>query len=307
MSKINKKKVISQGTTKVSLCGVDAKGIEIAGRVFVPDAATAYVEFYMAHCFPVFLDNAAPKEKPDRTTLHPAVMARSYQSLVGKPMNMCHLMKAYDPKKILRDRILGTVMAVEFATMPDGGWQVQGNPDLAPGLRGVAALHKNAEGVAAVIESWENGETPFGKDTTWTVSMENESYLEEGGFLLKAGTDLGPRISDFQATTPEDFRALGWVYVPYMEAPEDLKECLKDGGYIGIEKMYQGRDTLFLNGGLTGQIFFYGVALTPEGKETAARVGRIMAAKDQVVDISAAFEPIMDFLKKVTDCVRATD
>ena len=297
-----KKKVISQGTTKVSLCGVDAKGIEIAGRVFVPDAATAYLEFYMAHCFPVFLDKAAPKEKPDRTTLHPAVMARSHQSLVGKPMNMCHLMKAYDPKKILRDRILGTVMAVEFATMPEGGWLVQGNPDLAPGLRGVAALHKNAEGVSAVIESWENGETPFGKDTTWTVSMENESYLEQGGFLVLSDghQSAKPILAAFWETTPTDFRDLGWVYVPYTEAPEDLKECLKEGDYIGIEKMYQGCDTLFLNGGLTGQIFFYGVALTPEGKETAARVGRIMAAKDQVVDISAAFEPIIDFIKKVS-------
>ncbi len=301
MSKINKKKVISQGTTKVSLCGVDAKGIEIAGRVFVPDAATAYVEFYMAHCFPVFLDNAAPKEKPDRTTLHPAVMARSHQSLVGKPMNMCHLVKSYDPKKILRDRILGTVMAVEFATMPEGGWLVQGNPDLAPGLRGVAALHKNAEGVSAVIESWENGETPFGKDTTWTVSMENESYLEEGGFLIKLGTSTARwDWAQYNTFTPDDFKALGWVYVPYAEAPDDLLECLKEGGYIGIEKMYQGCDTLFLNGGLAGQIFFYGVALTPEGKETAARVGRIMAAKDQVVDISAALEPIMDFIKKVS-------
>ena len=297
----NKKKVISQGTTKVSLCGVDAKGIEIGGRVFVPDAATAYVEFYMAHCFPVFLDNAAPQDKPDRTTLHPAVMAKSYQSLVGKPMNMCHLMKAYDPKKILRDRILGTVMAVEFATMPEGGWVVQGNPDLAPGLRGVAALHKNAEGVSAVIESWENGETPFGKDTVWTVSMENESYLEEGGFLIKLGTStVRWNFAQYNVFTPNDFKALGWVYVPYAEAPDDLKDCLKEGGYIGIERMYNGCDTLFLNGGLTGQIFFYGVALTPEGKETAARVGRIMAAKDQMVDISAAFDPILDFIKKVS-------
>ena len=102
------------------------------------------------------------------------------------------------------------------------------------------------------------------------------------------------------ATSVDDFKALGWIYIPYAEAPDDLLECLKEGDYIGIEQMYQGCDTLFLNGGLTGQIFFYGVALTPEGKETAARVGRIMAAKDQVVDISAAFEPIIDFIKKVS-------
>ena len=172
----------------VQLCSAvepASPGITIAGETFVPDAATAYVEFFLSHAFPVYLDVAEPGSEPYRTTIHPQTVANSYRTLRGKVLNFAHIMRSYDPERNVRDRMFGTVMAVEFPPEPEGGWKVQGDPLLAPGIRAVAALHKNAEGVLNVIETWQQGKTPFG-GTEWTVSMENEATISDGGFLLKA-------------------------------------------------------------------------------------------------------------------------
>jgi hypothetical protein len=294
----------------VQLCSVaDAEhegepraGITIAGETFVPDAATAYVEFFLSHAFPVFLDVAEPGSEPYRTTIHPATVANSYRSLRGKVLNFAHLMRSYDPERNMRDRIFGTVMAVELAgpdgalTTPEGGWKVQGDPALAPGIRAVAALHKNAEGVRNMIDTWQQGRTPFG-GTEWTVSMENEATISDGGFLLKAEvgdqrSEAGKRLDEFAALgqTPDDFKALGWIYVPWAVAPADLRSCLDAGGMIAVARNFLQADaspgveprpgvtTLFLNGGLNGRLFYFGVALTPLARESHARVGRVMAS-----------------------------
>src|ERR1035441_2733923 len=180
----------------VQLCSASEPGeagITIAGETFVPDAATAYVEFFLSHAFPVYLDVAEPGSEPYRTTIHPQTVANSYRTLRGKVLNFAHIMRSYDPERNVRDRMFGTVMAVELSgpdgplTTPEGGWKVQGDPLQAPGIRAVAALHKNAEGVLKVIETWQQGKTPFG-GTEWTVSMENEATISDGGFLLRRPT-----------------------------------------------------------------------------------------------------------------------
>ena len=273
-------------------------GITIGGETYVPDAATAYVEFHLSHAFPVYLDNCLAGDVPDKTCIHPQTVANSYQSLKGKVLNLAHLMRSYDPQLTPRDRILGTVMAVEFPPTPAGGWQVQSDPALAPGIRAVAALHKNAEGVQAVIDTWAAGKTPF-SDTQWTVSMENESYVSEGGFLVKCGAgDLG----ELTARTPADFQALGWTYVPYAEASDPLRACLKAGGGMGLAADWGGFETRYLNGGLNGRIFYYGVALTPRGKESAARVSRIEASAGWTAEEAAraACGAILEALKTLT-------
>jgi hypothetical protein len=292
------------------------QGITIAGETFVPDTATAYVEFFLSHAFPVYLDVPNPGEEPARTAIHPATIANSYRSLRGKVLNLGHLMRAYDPENNTRDRIFGTVMAVEFPETPSDGWKVQGDPELAPGIRAVAAMHKNAEGVKQALESWQNGRTPF-SDTQWTVSMENEAYLEEGGFLLKAESGKAKsgkfegELKQFEpqwVATPEDFRGLGWLYVPWADAPKDLQKTLKDGGEIALAvDNYEGHELLFLNGGLNGKIFYYGVALTPAGKESRARVGRMVASAESNLDLAAtvavatACEAIGEFCEKIYD------
>ena len=267
----------------------------------MPDAATAYVEFFLSHAFPVYLDVAEPGCEPYRTTIHPQTVANSYRSLRGKVLNFAHIMRSYDPEKNVRDRIFGTVMAVELSgpdgplTSPEGGWKVQGDPALAPGIRAVAALHKNAEGVLKVIETWQQGKTPFG-GTEWTVSMENEATISDGGFLLKAEagdqrSEAGKRLAELAALgqTPDDFKALGWIYVPWALAPADLRNCLDSGGMIAVVRNFlqveprPGITTLFLNGGLNGKLFYFGVALTPLARESHARVGRVMASANATI------------------------
>ena len=49
-----------------------------------------------------------------------------------------------------------------------------------------------------------------------------------------------------------------------------------------------GVTTLFLNGGLNGRLFYFGVALTPLARESRARVGRVMASADATVAALAA-------------------
>lgn len=310
----------------VQLCSVandEAQGIAIAGETFVPDAATAYVEFFLSHAFPVYLDVPNPGEEPARTAIHPATIANSYRSLRGKVLNLGHLMRAYDPKNNPRDRIFGTVMAVELSgpagplETPSEGWKVQGDPDLAPGIRAVAAMHKNAEGVQQAIESWENGRTPF-SDTQWTVSMENEAYLEDGGFLIRGQRSEIGGLPEGEDATPGDFRALGWTYVPWVDAPQPLRKTLKDGGEIALAMdNYEGHELLFLNGGLNGKLFYYGVALTPAGKESRARVVRMEASAatpalaDKLAEsnldlatlagVATACEAIEGFCEKIND------
>jgi hypothetical protein len=260
----------------VQLCSAAGKSIAIDGQVFTPDKFTAYVEFYLSHAFPVYLDVPERGETPDKTTIHPQTIANSYRSLRGKCLNLAHLMVFNNPDEVVADKILGTVMAVEFPPTPEGGWKVQGEPALAPGIRAVAALHKNAVGVPQVIDTWAKGKTPFSQ-TQWTVSMENEAFIDQGGFLVKGSGVLD--LGSWEEVTPEDFKALGWIYVPYGEAPVELKGCLKTGEEgFGMKADYAGCNTLFLNGGLNGEIFYYGVALTPVGKESHARVARINAS-----------------------------
>jgi hypothetical protein len=252
------------------------------------------VEFYLSHAFPNFLDVPDPGEEPARTAIHPETIANSYRSLEGKVLNLGHLMRAYNPQKNLRDRIMGTVMAVELAG-PDGpletpsdGWKVQADPDKAPGIRAVAVMHKNAEGVAAALESWRRGVTPF-SDSEWTVSMENEAYLEEGGFLIKAEKLKTETLKiEWWEKTPADLQALGWTYVPWVDAPKALRKTLQDGGQIALKTdNYEGHELLFLNGGLNGRLFYYGVALTPAGKESRARVVRMEASAESNLDLAA--------------------
>jgi len=247
-------------------------------------------------------------------------------------------MRSYDPERNVRDRIFGTVMAVELSgpdgplTTPDGGWKVQGDPSQAPGIRAVAALHKNAEGVMTMIDTWQQGRTPFG-GTEWTVSMENEATISDGGFLLRQVEvrrrtmdddggyyHPGNRLDEFAAMgqTPDDFKALGWIYVPWALAPADLRNCLDAGGMIAVVRNFLQTDaspgveprlgveprpgipTLFLNGGLNGRLFYFGVALTPLARESHARVGRVMASADATVAaLTVSCDAIVAFCERL--------
>jgi hypothetical protein len=249
--------VSAELTTRVALCR--DKAIEICGRVLRPDQTTAYVEFYLSHAFPVVT--------VDGTALHPQVVANSFRSMENKVFDLCHLMKKYGTGP--QDRILGTVIAVEFPETPTGGWRVQGDRASAPGIRAVACMHRNAEQVDEILQKHFTGQI------RWTVSMEQLWEMDNSGFLIKSNANTLKYGGD---NTPEDLQELGWTYVPAQDAPLELLKCL-DPKDAKIIRKFKGAETLMLFGGLDGSVHYNGVGLTPLGKEDEAEVMQMLASR----------------------------
>src|SRR5208282_1786876 len=101
--------------------------------------------------------------------------------------------------------------------------------------------------------------------------MEQDYYLEDSGFLVKA------KAERWAKNTPADLAALGWIYVDVAEAPEGLLACFDAEG-SKITKHWGNAETLILFGGLDGRVYYRGAGLTPAGKEPEARVGQMLAS-----------------------------
>ena len=297
--------IVTQAARGVSLCA-GKNSVTIAGQTFTPDADTAYVEFRLAHAFPVTTKY--------RTGIHPQVVANSHRSLVNKVFNLAHIMRKYDQRNNPQDRILGTVLAVEFPEEPEGGWKVQASRAEAPGIRAVAVMHKAAQWVEEILSSWSAGRTPFDPAGEWTVSMENQHQLEESGFLVSAErgvADAKPRfgaeLKKFAESTPQDIAALGYVYVPCVSAPLALLDCLnndQDDAREGIAstrvcRNFLGQETILLLNGLDGAIRFNGVGLCPAGMEPEARVEQMLAA-EKMFDFGRVLAAFDDFGKNIS-------
>ena len=239
--------------------------VTCAGQKFEPDDTKAYVEFYLSHGFPVVTS--------DRTAIHPQVVANSYGSLLHQVFNLGHMMKAYDPENNARDRILGSVVVVEFPEAAGAdGWKVQADPAKAPGIHGVAVMHKLAEGAAQILAQHLTGKR------RWTVSMETQFSLEESGFLIGKDDALGEAVRFAEAETPDDLRSLGYWWMPWGKAGPVMEAW--DEARTRIKPAYQTRQIVFLLAGLDGRVHYNGVGLTPWGKEPAAEVRQMVAEED---------------------------
>jgi len=239
--------------------------VTCAGQQFEPDDTKAYVEFYLSHGFPVITS--------DRTAIHPQVVANSYPSLLHQVFNLGHVMKAYDPENNARDRILGSVVAVEFPEAAGAdGWKVQADPAKAPGIHGVAVMHKLAEGAAQILGQHRSGKR------RWTVSMETQFLPEESGFLVGESDAFGNDIGFAAEETPSDLRDLGYVYVPWGKAGSVMEAW--DEERTRIKPAYQSRQIVFLLAGLNGRVHYNGVGLTPWGKEPTAAIRQMVAEED---------------------------
>ena len=244
-------------TQRVILSSLNARAtIEMNGTTYVPDAYSCYVEFRLAHAFPVVTI--------DGLALHPQVVANSFPSLKHKVFNFGHIMKSYNADENHRDRILGTIVDVEFPRAPFGtGWQVGEARASAPGIRAVAVMHKQAEGVDKVIGQFKSGRK------RWTVSRENDYFLEDSGFLVRHLRGV-KEASPWSAQTPDDLARHG-DYIPCVDAPDELLECY-DPKSGRIRRTWNGRPVVLLVGGLGTPIQFKGTGLTPLGKEEEARI-----------------------------------
>lgn len=261
-SELTKQSITLCGDAGISIC--DPK---YGPQVYRSDDTLALLEFRLSHAFPV--------ETCDGTAIHPNVVANSFESMRNKVFNFGHLMRSYDPKRNPRDRILGSIIAVEFPPMPEGGWRLAHSREDAPGIRAIAGLFKAAEGVEDILHSYNWGKS-------WAVSMENFHHIADGGFLIEGGKGIPAGT-----VTPEDIALLGFSYVPHAHAPTGLLRCLNtaeddrvDGyGGVRVKRDYMGQRTLFMVGGLNGVIHYSGTGLCQVGKEDEAVVTQMLASR----------------------------
>jgi hypothetical protein len=151
-------------------------------------------------------------------------------------------------------------------------------------------MHKQAELVPQLLKQHAEGRE-------WTVSMEQEFYVNNSGFLIRA-EGHGPGSDgeqEWEEGTPADIRELGWTYVPATAAPLALLECF-DPEAAKITKKYDGRETLILFGGLDGTVRYYGVGMTPKGREKEAAIGQVLAS-DAPGEPAPKAREIWDLLK----------
>lgn len=258
---------------RVQFCA--ERALECAGQTFTPDQTSAYVEFGLSHAFPVVTS--------DSTALHPQVVANSHRSMLYKVFNLAHLMVANDPMNNPRDRILGSIVAVEFPAPPEGGWTVQADKAKAPGIRAVAVMHKRAETVGDVLKTWFSG------DIRWTVSMEQIFEPSETGFLVQ-----GERgCEEYVKATPKDLQKLGWTYIPAGTegVPAAVAAGMQNNNGDILVQDYAGQKCVALFGGLNGTVHYNGVGLCPLGKEPEAYVAQMLASGIALVDMGGMVIP----------------
>lgn len=234
--------------------------VTLNGQVYVPDATKAYVEFRCAHTIPV--------ETNYGTMLHPEVVSRSYRSMKDQQFNWEHQVKQHDREGIVRDRMLGSVVDVWFPSPGEGGWKFTRDRSKAPGMHGVAVMHKMAEGADRLIGGHLSGRKKM------SVSMEMDFLAPDSGFLV----DTTMAIEGWGVGTPANLRDAGWIYVPWGEAPEDLKSCWSDTKGK-IVKDWRGKKVSLLCGGLESQVHFMGLGMVGTAMESEAAILRIAAGK----------------------------
>lgn len=258
----------------LQLAGGEA--IWINGETLVSDDVTAYVEMYLAHSWPVRIT--------DKIALHSKTLLRSYRSMQHKVFNLGHMVKSYDRENISRDRIIGSIVGVQLVGPQDAPvyelaeeaeWPVTQTGGLR--IRAVAAVHKQADGVDKLFGAHQSGRQKF------HCSMEVAYVVTESGFIVERTAALPHTdpIKQFERTTPQGLRAQGAIYVPFAEAPPELKKCWSEKKNA-VTKQYNGCETVLLAGGLDGVVQFVGIGVVTSPKEPTSRVERLLAGEGEV-------------------------
>lgn len=234
--------------------------IKFNGQEFVPDDTKGYFTFNISTAFPQGATYYG-------TALHSAVIDRSYRTLVDQPLNYEHQVRHYFKKPgketNVEDRFLGSIRAVDFARQPAGGWKLSLNS--APCITGVSSYWKNATGMNKILGDHQTGRHKY------SVSMEVEYRPMESGFAV---AHKGKPTFD---STPSDFAEAGFDYVPYADAPEELRATFSEERNRIIGR-YKNRDTFLLMGGLDKNVHYAGVGLVKYGAERTAEITRMAAS-----------------------------
>jgi hypothetical protein len=260
----------------LSLCGDE--GIEFNGEKFVPDSTKGFFTFKFSHAFPVATIY--------QTALHPNVIAKSYNSLKFQTLNYEHQIAAYSKDgKDVRDRVIGSVVAVDFPRSPMGGWKIDANADNAPGISGVAVVYKQTQGMADLMGQHLTGRKSY------TVSMEVFYPFQDAGFAVElskaVSTANGPRPAGFADPaydfTPSDMLASGYEYVPVAKAPGELVATFSTKKNR-VVAAWKGRKCTVLMGGLNNPVHYAGAGVVRFGAERTAKIQRLAASDYERLD-----------------------
>lgn len=267
-------------------------GIDISGMVagagtpskLKPDKFKAYVEFSLAHAFPVVTSYS--------TSFHPTTLRNSYETMLHQCFNYGHKVSRYykgkpEEDREREDRILGSIIAVEFPREPIGGW-VLTDSEKAPGMRCVASVAKEAKGIDRIIGQHQTGRHD------WTVSLELEYFLVDSGVVLIP--DGESKLSDDEKAlvakhTPADYAKAGLGYLPLIEADDSLISCFsREKGTWS--KPWKGNRLVTLMNGIDGMIQFKGTGIVQYGAEPAARIEQILAEDKEMAALAEGLEKL---------------
>lgn len=248
-------------------------------QYFEPDDFKAYFRFKLCHSWPSMAMN--------QTSVHPEVLRRSSSSLLHQNINLNHLLRAYNPDEIAKDRIVGSVVAVALTPdgWPEGYWdedevyplsekitELPESKEKALALHCVGVIYKQADGVNRVLGEHLAGRKP------WSVSIEAVYDYSQSGWAIEDGLmrELGLSGSSH---TPKEFAKRGYSYFPTADAPEAIsKHWNRSQSQSRASGKLVGKDFCLLCGGLEGMHQFMGVGLTTTPMELEAQITQMVAS-----------------------------
>lgn len=259
----------------LQLCGED--GLKFGEQTFVPDMTKGYFQFEFSHAFPV--------ATVYQTGLMPGVIAKSFGSLLHQNINFEHQLASYHEDRDVRDRVIGSVVAVSFPKEPYGGWQVNLDAGKSPGISGVGVVYKQTQGMAGVLGDHLTGRRKY------TVSMEvlypfmpgddNENPSRAAGFAV-ALNGKDPKF-DF---TPADLLKAGYEYIPAAKAPAELIATFSKKKNRVVAQ-WNSRKVYVLMGGLSDPVHYAGTGVVQFGAEAPAKIIRMAASGEDPMDTLA--------------------
>jgi hypothetical protein len=239
---------------------------------YEPDRFTAYVEFDICHSLPGAwlgpLFNTG-----EYMGFMPATLSLSHKSLRHKQFNFRHRLKANGSKG--PDHIIGATLDTWIPEMPPEGWWSPSNPAGAQSyIKVCAAVFKQANDVAGILERHNNGEE------VQSVSVE---------------------VSDF-ASNLRLYRPSTGEIVGYDEIPQEWADAFEfpKGGKRPLAKkqLPNGERIIVIYGGAGNKVQFSGVGMTPNPAERhagtdkpIAEITSVLAEGDELCAVAAEAVP----------------
>lgn len=229
-------------------CDIIAAGMDPVFGQVTPDKWTAYSTIKFGKSLPHVV---GPESLSGKVFgIHPAVVARSFSTIIHKQMNLGHQLKSLGAK---RDRICGCVLQCAFPEEPDGGWLVPASVGDAPVITAFAALFKQAEGVSDMLGKHLGGKVKM------AVSMEFTYFHDEVGIF-----DPATGISYDRKDIPANLS--GYLF-------EDEK------GRLFVRKSARKHPLVLALGGVSGSVWFTGVGYTDHPADPLAEIESIAASR----------------------------